>query len=163
MITVGALTVLALAGCGKGQHEPVLKHAPASTSSAVVPSPITTVPDPASGSGISTPARPPATGGPSNTASRHEVPAGKVDDGRRSAPVWTTDGGRTLGTTVEKKGCETVRAAIPEQSASRVVMVVTTTDTAKRGQMCPMYIANVPVTAHLAAPLGNRTVVLQMR
>lgn len=80
-----------------------------------------------------------------------------------SSGAFTADGGRTLGVVVEKKGCEQVHASLAEQTKQRVVMVVTSKDTSKAGTMCPMHIANVPVTVTLDAPLADRQVVVKQQ
>lgn len=151
---IGAVVALVLAGC-HGEHD---------TS---VPPPTTGVSDTSTGttsssaSATSATSAPPASGtsgGVKHTPVAQRTPVASKQLAPGSSGVFTTDGGRALGIVVEKKGCEKVDARLAEQTTQRVVMVVTTKDISKPGAMCPMHIANVPVTVTLDAPLGDRTV-----
>lgn len=103
---------------------------------------------------------------PGTTARGPAVPQSQVDDSGvaqgSSRQVWTSDGGRAVGTLAEQAGCATVSGEVAEQSAIRVVMVLVTHDSGS-GRVCPMIVRNIPVMVHLNAPLGTRTVVLRSR
>jgi hypothetical protein len=75
--------------------------------------------------------------------------------------VWTEQGGRYVGLTVEQKGCEQMSAQATSQTSTSVTIQVITTTNAGGGKVCPMYVREVPIGALLAAPLGQRTVQLQ--
>ncbi len=67
--------------------------------------------------------------------------------------------GRTLILQAEEGGCRRVSARVGEQTAQQVAVLVTVSS-APKGQMCPDYIKEIKVPLALAAPLGDRTVVL---
>jgi hypothetical protein len=75
--------------------------------------------------------------------------------------VWQQDDGKTLVVMAEEGGCSKVEAQVTRQSADEVDITLLTV--AQTQKICPQYIRNVPVAAHLDAPLGTRKVVLAMK
>jgi hypothetical protein len=163
VLTTGGL-LLVLAGCGpSGTPGAAPTGAP---SGGTMPS---TPPSTAPGTGPGGPAVPAPTGVPSPTGAPpvggSPVPAARVDASglppAERASVWTADGGRTVGMQEEQTGCTTLRLDVVDQSAQQVRLVLVSTTTTH--QFCPHYVRQVSVTAGLAAPLGDRTVVLTSR
>jgi hypothetical protein len=101
---------------------------------------------------------PPAIGASPVPAER--VDASALQPAERTG-VWSADGGRTIGMQEEQTGCTTLRLDVVDQSAQQVRLVLVSTTTTH--QFCPHYVRPVSVTAILAAPLGDRTVVLTSR
>lgn len=183
VILASAAAALVVAGCGSGSAggnkalsdgSSVARAPIASVTPVPGGSPSRTTP-PSSAAGSAVPPIPapgnPGTGHtytfvpPPPKGARTPVPASQVTvrdlPPGASGRAWTADGGRTVGTTVEVKGCERASARVAGQSAQRVVMAVGIMKTQHRGQMCPMIISNVILTIHLDAPLGHRHLVLQ--
>jgi len=71
------------------------------------------------------------------------------------------DDGKTLVMMAEEGGCSKVDAQVTKQTADEVDITLLTVATTQK--ICPQYIRNVPVAAHLDAPLGTRKVVLAMK
>ncbi|MGW4488196.1 hypothetical protein ACWEOE_30650 [Amycolatopsis sp. NPDC004368] len=129
--------------------------------------------DPAAPSGsVSTapssvpPAPPNPTGKP-----RFEVPAGstpvppaKVDATALPSgfphEVYTANGGTILNVRAEEGGCGHALGEAIEQTAQHVVVDLSETK-AQTGQMCTMNLRYPFLSVALAAPLGERTVVLK--
>jgi hypothetical protein len=98
-------------------------------------------------------------------ATGETVPPSQVDysgaGDNISQTVWQQDGGKTLVVMAEVGGCVKVDAQVAEQSATEVKIVVVTVVQTHRA--CPLYVRDIPVAAHLDAPLGSRKVVLSTR
>jgi hypothetical protein len=93
------------------------------------------------------------------------VPPGQISvvglPAQQPTAVQTAEGGRILIFHEEQAGCEQVTAQVAGQNPSQVIINVTVTSSAGVGRMCPMIVRVVPVTATLAAPLGDRKVIFQ--
>lgn len=76
--------------------------------------------------------------------------------------VWTEQGGMVLGVDAEQGGCFNSTAVLTQQTAAEVTVRLTQGSIGAQAKACPMYLTYKPVTVHLAAPLGQRTVVLQL-
>jgi hypothetical protein len=72
--------------------------------------------------------------------------------------VWQQDNGKTLVVMAEEGGCVSVNAQVTKQTSSEVD--ITLLSVAQTHRVCPLYVRNIPVAAHLDAPLGGRKVVL---
>ena len=145
---VGILT-LVLAGCaGGGSTSP---GAPGSGLRTVPNTPVTTAP---------------VTPGTQVPPGGTEVPANQVKMTTYPATfprtVWTDNGGTELGFYGEQGGCFTSTATVAQQSDTQVVVRLAQQEPGTGSHMCPMYVRYKPMTVALAAPLGSRTVVLQM-
>lgn len=73
--------------------------------------------------------------------------------------VWTESDGLMVGAFGQAGGCVEATGSVTEQSAQRVVFLITETTTSTG--MCTMDIRYPPLAVKLDAPLGERTVVLQ--
>ncbi|HEX3787917.1 MAG TPA: hypothetical protein VHW44_08650 [Pseudonocardiaceae bacterium] len=154
--TLGALLALStLTGCGS----------PANTSSAGGGPTVSIEPTTPGGSTApSAPATPTTSVAPGAISALAHIllPASQVDassaTGRAPTQVQVA-GGTYLLFDVEQAGCELVSAQATDQTATQVVVTVTTTVTKKGNQMCPMLVRNVQQIVELSAPLGSRTVV----
>lgn len=157
--------LLALAACGKSAAVNTADTAPSTTT--VSPSApvtgsspgatITVVPPPSSGT-------PPTSGDPAPKASGPTVPPTQVSYVAPEAvpqTVWQQDDGKTLVVMAEEGGCTKVDAQVTKQTADEVDITLLTV--AHTQKICPQYIRDVPVAAHLDAPLGNRKVVVSMQ
>jgi hypothetical protein len=76
--------------------------------------------------------------------------------------VWLTKGGTVLGLYGEVGGCFTSDATVTQQSDTRVVVRLVQQEPGTGSHMCPLYLRYKPMSVALAAPLGTRTVVLQL-
>ncbi|GDY33015.1 hypothetical protein GTS_46480 [Gandjariella thermophila] len=166
MLAAGALLVLA-AGCGPsgipgagptgapgtGAPGTGIPSAPPGTGTSPAP-----IPPPVGTGAPAPPGVPPAAGGSPVPADR--VDANGLPPAERTG-VWTADGGRTVGIQEEQTGCTTLRLDVVDQNPQQVRLVLVSTTTTH--QFCPHYVRQVSVTAALAAPLGDRTVVLTSR
>jgi hypothetical protein len=101
-------------------------------------------------------------GGPNGGSA---VPASQLNasgmPGGGPSGVWTENGGLTVALGAEQAGCEQPSAVVTSQTATQVVVLLTTVSQAKPGTMCPMIVRQVVIEVQLAAPLGSRTLVLQ--
>lgn len=93
--------------------------------------------------------------------------AGKQVDARSlpaSFPreVWTDKAGTLLGFYGQQGGCSTQSASVTEQNAQQVTVRFVQQEPGTAATPCPMYLAYKPMSVTLAAPLGDRTVVLQL-
>ncbi|WP_326833749.1 hypothetical protein VSH64_02140 [Amycolatopsis rhabdoformis] len=156
---VGTGLILAtVTACG-GQ-ETMATH-PASGGDSVAPSgSVTTSPS------AMPPAPPNPTGKPrlEVPAGSTPVPAGKVDATALPSgfphEVYTANGGTILNVRAEEGGCGHALGEAIEQTAQRVVVDLSETK-AQTGQMCTMDLRYPYLSVALAAPLGERTVVLK--
>lgn len=107
---------------------------------------------------------PPAT--PEPVQQRTVVPDSEVDSSQlpQGYPhtVWTQDGGAVLVLSVAQGGCGKDQAEVADQSPQQVTVAVINLSQHRSG-MCPMYLQYVPQAVRLAAPLGQRRVVLEER
>jgi hypothetical protein len=153
--------LLVMAACGKavssGANVPADSSSPSITGSA----PTSTAPPPGSGAPTGAPTSdagtPPKASGPT-------VPPNQVTYVAPEAvpeTVWQQDDGKTLVVMAEEGGCSKVDAQVTKQTADEVDITLLTVATTQK--ICPQYIRNVPVAAHLDAPLGTRKVVLAMK
>jgi hypothetical protein len=106
----------------------------------------------------------PAMGGVHLPAGAEPVPGTQVDASAlpKSSPreVWTEHNGSTLGFEQATGGCFTTKATITGQTAQQVTVRFDQPKTTGTVRACPMYITFKPLYANLAAPLGDRQVVL---
>lgn len=150
--------LLVLAACGKAVSTGA--NVPVDSSSSITGSaPSSTVAVPPTSSEPSPPPvdAPPKASGPT-------VPANQVTYVAPEAvpdTVWQQDDGKTLVVMAEEGGCSKVDAQVTKQTADEVDITLLTVATTQK--ICPQYIRNVPVAAHLDAPLGTRKVVLAMK
>lgn len=160
---VAGLGLVALAACGTPAASNTAATAPASSSTTAATT--TTSPTPTSGlpaPGQSLPTPPPTTDTPPPKATGPTVPPSQVD--YAAAPenvprtVWEQDGGETLVVMAEEGGCTKVDAQVTKQTADEVDITLLTI--AQTHRVCPLYVRDIPVAAHLDAPLGGRRVVL---
>lgn len=151
---LGAAAVLLAVACGQQDEVGFGGQPPTTTEPS--PPPASTRPIP--------PAPTPDPVNPAPPAGAQAVATPKVD--ASSLPegypriAWTEGDGTAVGAYgVASGGCVEVRGELGEQNAQRVVLrlVEVTTSTGP----CTMEIRYLPVTIKLAAPLGERTVVLQ--
>lgn len=140
----------------------------------------TTATPPPSSTGASVPVVPPTgiiTGGPVTPPGagvptaipvpnepKSPVPANQISTGGMTNPpqgVQVTNDGMYLVFNTEQAGCQKITAAAAAQTSAQVTVQVVTTNTSKGGQVCPMIVREVPVAAHLDAPLKTRKIVFQ--
>jgi hypothetical protein len=74
--------------------------------------------------------------------------------------VWTQEDGNTVGVVAQEGGCGKASVEVPEQSATQVVILMVET-VPSTPQNCTMDLRYPKLTAELAAPLGDRQVVLK--
>jgi hypothetical protein len=151
--------LLALAACGKSAALDSAQSGTTTSSSA-----------PVTGSSPSSTVVPPTSSAPSPPegatpkASGPTVPPNQVTYVAPEAvpdTVWQQDDGKTLVVMAEEGGCSKVEAQVTKQAVDEVDITLLTVATTQK--ICPQYIRNVPVAAHLDAPLGTRKVVLAMQ
>ena len=103
------------------------------------------------------PARTPPSGGEAVARSR-------IDDSQlpKGYPqlVWTEDDGTSIGVVAQEGGCGRASVEIPEQTETRVVVLMVETQPAEP-QACTMDLRYPKITTELDAPLADRTVVLK--
>ena len=157
----------ALAACGSATPSNTAATASAGGSSSSA-APTTTSPTTTSdtapwpGQNLPTPPPPTSTDTATPKATGPTVPPSQID--YSAAPenvpqtVWQQDGGKTLVVMAEEGGCVKVDAQVTKQTSTEVD--VTLLSTAQTHRICPLYVRNIPVAAHLDAPLGSRKVVL---
>ncbi len=161
------LIVVAVSACGAQNQAAEPAAGPGSgTLSTVPPSPTvapSSSPTPAPGSQPGIPGAP-----------RQEVPEGstKLPDKQLDAAalpadypreVYTSNGGTILNIRGQEGGCGHATAEAAQQDGNRVTVNLTELK-GQTGQMCTMDIRHPVISVSLAAPLGERTVVLkQMR
>ncbi|MFI9381578.1 hypothetical protein [Kutzneria sp. NPDC052558] len=151
--------LVAFAACGSGAATNTAASAPAGSSSPTA----TTSATPTSGI-VPPPLSPPPTTTDESSvkATGPTVPPNQVN--YSAAPenvpqtVWQQDGGKTLVVMAEEGGCMKVDAQVTKQTADEVD--ITVLSVAQMHRVCPLYVRNIPVAAHLDAPLGSRKVVL---
>lgn len=108
----------------------------------------------------------PARPGSSQTAPAGStlVPPAQIDATRlpQDFPreVFVTADDRSLYLRAEEGGCNQASAEVKEQTPAQVVVNLVETRSNKQGQMCTMDIRYPLVSVALAAPLGQRKVVL---
>jgi hypothetical protein len=153
--------LLALAACGKPAASNTAASGATTSTSSSAPvtgsSPSSTVVPPTSSTPSPPDGAPPKASGPT-------VPPNQVTYVAPEAvpdTVWQQDDGKTLVVMAEEGGCSKVEAQVTRQSADEVDITLLTV--AQTQKICPQYIRNVPVAAHLDAPLGTRKVVLAMK
>jgi hypothetical protein len=154
------LLLLAATACGAAQSG---AGAPAPSSSASLPS--SSLP-PASGPPTVAPPPSQTVGRPTqgiapgdDVIAETQVDARGVPEGYPRSLFRATDG-RTLILQAEEGGCRRIAARVGDQTAQQVVVLMTVT-APQKGQMCPDYIKEIRIPLALAAPLGDRTVVLR--
>jgi hypothetical protein len=149
VIATGTLLVLA-AGCAG--------HSTAQPGGAQQsPSPTTTSQPGATG---------PAMGGIRLPVGAEPVPGNQVDAHSLPATfpreLWTEQGGTVLGFYGEVGGCTTEAANVTSQTATQVLIRLIQDEPGTGSQVCPMYLRYKTMSVQLAAPLGTRTVVLEL-
>ncbi|HEY1569834.1 MAG TPA: hypothetical protein VGG05_00715 [Pseudonocardiaceae bacterium] len=155
VLGVGVALVLA-AGCA--QQESTGAAGGSTLSTSTPPHTASMAPGPAP-----VPANPPGVRAPAGAV---VVPAGRVD--AKALPfsfpklVWTDRAGTTLGFEGEAGGCFTSRAEVDEQTATGVTVRMIQQQPGTGERSCPMFVRYRPMAVHLAQPLGNRTVTLQL-
>ncbi|QUQ71953.1 hypothetical protein [Kutzneria sp. CA-103260] len=156
--------LVAFAACGSVATTNTAASAPAGSSSPTATT--TTTPSPTTTSGAIPPSAPTSTPPPPDSppvqATGPTVPPSQVN--YSAAPenvpqtVWQQDGGKTLVVMAEQGGCVKVNAQVTKQTADEVD--ITVLSVAEMHRVCPLYVRNIPIAAHLDAPLGGRLVVL---
>jgi hypothetical protein len=159
-----AAGALALAACGTTTPTNAAQTGASTPSS----SPVTTTPStsaPVTSTVVQPPASnppPPTSSAPPVQATGQPVPPNQVNYAAASEntpqTVWEQDGGRTLVLMAEEGGCVKVDARVPKQTADEVDVVLLSV--AETHRVCPLYVRNIPVAAHLDAPLGARKLVV---
>lgn len=98
------------------------------------------------------------------SAGSDPVPAGKLDAAAlpKQFPreVYTANGGTILVVRAEEGGCQHALGEAVEQTPQHVVVNLSETK-AETGKMCTMDLRHPVISVALAAPLGERTVVLK--
>ncbi|MER6761143.1 MULTISPECIES: hypothetical protein [Amycolatopsis] len=153
----GAALVLTMAAaCGSPTS---MANAPASGTESAPPS--------GSGSAsasASTPVPPPGKPQFDPPQGAVRVPDNRVDGAAlpKTFPkeVYSDNGGTVLVVRAEEGGCGHALGEAVEQSAQKVVVDLSETK-AQTGQMCTMDLRHPVISVALAAPLGERTVVLK--
>ncbi|WP_245573150.1 hypothetical protein [Amycolatopsis benzoatilytica] len=119
---------------------------------------------PAPSSAPSAPSSAPAKPQFNPPAGAVRLPASKVDGSAlpKEFPkeVYTYQGGKVLIVRAEEGGCGHALGDSVEQTAQRVVVDLSETK-AQTGQMCTMDLRHPVISVPLAAPLGDRVVVLK--
>jgi len=154
-VAAAVIALLLVVACGK-QEEVGFGGAPATTADPSGPVPSSADPVP--------PVLAPDPAGPPAPPGATPVPAPRIDASAlpEGYPrvAWTEGDGSTVGAFgVANSGCVEVSGELAEQNPQRVVLRVVEHTTSPGP--CTMEIRFEPVTAQLAAPLGERTVVLQ--
>lgn len=163
LVGTGLVLIAATACAGQGASPEPAGGKASVSSSAPPPSDVAT-PTPPSSAGPQ-PANPP--GRPKQVVPEGSVSvrASQIDATALPAgyprEVSTSNGGTVLSIKAEEGGCGHTSAAPVEQTAQRVVINLTETQ-AHTDQMCTMEIRTLVVSATLNAPLGDRTVVLNV-
>jgi hypothetical protein len=154
------ITATACAGQVSTGTQPTGEKLPVS-SSAPPPSDVATPPDSAGPQPVNPPGRPKQVVPEGSVP----VPASQIDASALPADypreVSTSNGGTVLSIKAWEGGCGHTSAAPVEQTAQRVVINLTETQS-HTDQMCPMVIRTLVVSATLNALLGDRTVVLKV-
>lgn len=108
----------------------------------------------------------PAMPGVHLPAGAEPVPGSRVDAHSLPASfpreVWTEQDGTVLGFYGEVGGCTTSAANVTSQTATQVLVRLIQNEPGTGPQVCPMYLRYKPMSVQLAAPLGTRTVVLEL-
>lgn len=160
LLTAGAAGVTALlaAGCAQ-QAQPgagpagTILSTPTTTVHSIPETTISVVPMPPVGGDMPAGATP--VTGP-------QINAGDLPSGYPRS-VWTEHNGTTLVMLAEQGGCLATKASVAEQSPTQVLVRLTRGSTVSgQTHACPMYLTYRAVTVNLAAPLGHRTVVLEL-
>jgi hypothetical protein len=153
---------VAFAACGSVATTNTAASAPAGSSSPAATTSPTSSPPPWPGQNLPTPPPTTDTSSAPVLATGPTVPPSQVN--YSAAPenvpqtVWQQDGGKTLVVMAEEGGCVKVDAQVTKQTADEVD--ITVLSVAETHRVCPLYVRNIPVAAHLDAPLGSRKVVL---
>lgn len=146
-IATGTLLVLAAGCAGHSTAPPGAQQSPAPTTSSNV---------------VVGPAMP----GAHLPAGAEPVPGRQVDATSLPASfpreVWTEQGGKVLGFYGEVGGCTTAAANVTSQTTTQVLVRLIQDEPGTGPQVCPMYLRYKPMSVQLAAPLGTRTVVLEL-
>ena len=161
---LAGLGLVALAACGSPAAQNTAATAPVPSSSAA-PTTTTSVPPTSTSAAVAPPgtnAPAPPAASPPVQATGATVPPSQVDysGAAENVPqtVWQQDDGKTLVVMAEEGGCMKVDAQVTKQTADEVD--ITLLSTVQTHRVCPLYVRNIPIAAHLDAPLGARKVVL---
>ncbi|WP_410654680.1 hypothetical protein [Amycolatopsis sp. lyj-112] len=164
------LIVVAVSACGAQNQATEPAAGPGNGDLSTVPSPSV----PPSSSPAPAPGNQPGSQPGVPGAPRQEVPEGstKLPDKQLDAAalpadypreVYTSNGGTILNIRGQEGGCGHATAEAAQQDGNRVTVNLTELK-GQTGQMCTMDIRHPVISVTLAAPLGERTVVLkQMR
>ncbi|WP_081655169.1 hypothetical protein [Amycolatopsis orientalis] len=142
-----------------------------------VAAPVSSGPPPSSSTSVSSPppasssVAPPPTSAPPKSRPTQGVPPGdtapapgQIDASALPAgyphDVTLAEGGSVVVIQAEEGGCDKISAKAGEQTAARVIVLVTITKP-PHGQMCPMHVREISLPVRLAAPLGGRELVLK--
>lgn len=168
VVAAVALAAL-LAGCSSGTQS----SAPGSGSSSGAPTSGTSTPAPGSSSGsnpAAAPVPPPVSiseDKPVVPPNVTPVPREKVDATSLSetyrTEAYVFNDGRDVEVFGVGGGCKEARAEVTAQSAEIVQITLVTITTQPPGRVCTQEIRQVPLTVRLAAPLGDRRLVLESR
>ena len=160
------LILFTVTACGQDMvtSQPASGGDPAAPSGSVSTSPTGTPPASPTGVPNSPTANPPGKPRLTVPEGSTPVPVAKIDvsalppDFPRE--VWTANGGTILDIRAQEGGCGHALGEAAEQTAQHVVVNLSETK-AQTGQMCTMDIRYPVISVALAAPLGDRTVVLK--
>jgi hypothetical protein len=123
-------------------------------------------PKPTVGFGGQPPAPPPGPVAPAPVQERVPVPDSRIDYSQlpQDYPhtVWTQEGGTVVVATGQEGGCTRVHAQAADQSSQQVTVVLVA-QTPEPPGFCTQDLRYVPVAVQLAAPLGERKIVLEKR
>ncbi|MET9628112.1 hypothetical protein ABZX92_11675 [Lentzea sp. NPDC006480] len=167
-VALAAAVSGALAGCSSGTQS----SAPGSSSGSSSGAPTTGTSAP--GSSGSNPATPPVQPPVSISEEKPVVPPNvtpvakeKVDTTSLSDTyrdeVYVFGDGADIEVFGVGGGCKEARAEVSGQSADLVQITLVTITKQPPGMVCTQEIRQVPLTVRLAAPLGNRRLVLESR
>ncbi|PRY30304.1 hypothetical protein CLV43_12436 [Umezawaea tangerina] len=181
MLVALAVGLCALAGCGSGDAPfgaggssgtPSSSPSTASSSPSASGLPGGTATLPSSGvrppGQSQVPPQPSQSSAPPLPGGSTEVPPSKVDGTvlpeTYKTQVSVASDGRTLQVVGQAGGCKTATAEVTTQAADQVqITLVTTYYAPGAGGVCTQEIRDVPLNVTLAAPLGDRKVVLEAR
>ncbi len=158
------LILFTVTACGQDMvTSPPAGDAGAPSGSVSTP-PLTTGPSGPATSEPANPSNPPGRPRLTVPADSTPVPAARIDGAALPEgyprEVWTANGGTILNIRAQEGGCGHALGEAAEQTAQRVVVNLSETK-AQTGQMCTMDLRYPVISVALAAPLGERTVVLK--
>ena len=113
------------------------------------------------------PSQPPQSSATPLPGSPTEVPPARIDGTvlpeTYKSQVQVGSDGRTLMVIGQAGGCKTASAEVTAESPDQVLITLVTTYYAPNGGVCTQEIRDVPLNVTLAAPLGERKIILESR